>query len=62
MIKPEVSEARDVARAVAGGEPPEWLVSHFRHWAPAIMVHRSIAAMSFTRAAAREWLTRHCHI
>jgi len=60
MGKLKVSEAvmvRDVARAVAGGEPPEWLAIHFRHWAPAIMIHRSIAAMSFTRTDAREWLT-----
>ena len=60
MAKPKPSEAlteRDVARAVAGGEPPEWLVVHFRHWAPAIMVQRSIAAMAFTRADARERLT-----
>jgi hypothetical protein len=60
MAKPKVSEAlteRDVARAVAGGEPPEWLVLHFRHWAPAIMVQRSIAAMAFTRTDARKWLT-----
>ena len=63
MAKPKVSEAlteRDVARAVAGGEPPEWLVSlvvHFRHWAPAIMLQRSIAAMAFTRTDARERLT-----
>ncbi len=60
MAKRKVSEAltvRDVARAVAGGEPPEWLVIHFRHWAPAIMIQRSIAAMAFTRADARERLT-----
>jgi hypothetical protein len=60
MAKPKVSEAlmeRDVARAIAGGEPPEWLVVHFRHWAPAIMIQRSIAAMAFTRTDAREWLT-----
>ena len=60
MAKPKVSEAlteRDVARAVAGGEPPEWLVVHFRHWAPTIMLQRSIAAMAFTRADARERLT-----
>ena len=60
MAKPKGSEAvteRDVARAVAGGEPPEWLVVHFRHWAPAIMVQRSIAAMAFTRTDARKWLT-----
>ena len=60
MAKPKVSEAlteRDVARAVAGGGPPEWLVVHFRHWAPAIMLQRSIAAMAFTRTDARERLT-----
>jgi hypothetical protein len=60
MAKPKVSEAlteRDVARAVAGGEPPEWLVRHFRHWAPGIMTQRSIAAMAFTRTDARKWLT-----
>lgn len=48
---------RDVARAVAGGEPPEWLVVHFRSWAPAIMIQRAIAAMAFTRTDARERLT-----
>ncbi len=60
MAKPKLSEAptvRDVARAVADGEPPEWLVDHFRHWAPAIMLQRSIAAMAFTRTDARERLT-----
>ncbi len=60
MAKPKLSETlteRDVARAVAGGEPPEWLVVHFRHWAPAIMIQRSIAAMAFTRTDARERLT-----
>ena len=60
MAKPKPSETlteRDVARAIAGGEPPEWLVVHFRHWAPAIMVQRSIAAMAFTRTDARERLT-----
>ena len=60
MAKPKVSEAlteRDVARAVAGGEPPEWLVVHFHHWAPGIMTQRSFAAMAFTRADARKWLT-----
>ncbi len=60
MDKSKFSEAptvRDVARAVADGEPPEWLVDHFRHWAPAIMLQRSIAAMAFTRTDAREWLT-----
>jgi hypothetical protein len=60
MATPKVSEAlmvRDVARSIAGGEPPEWLVIHFRHWAPAIMLQRSIAAMAFTRTHAREWLT-----
>jgi hypothetical protein len=59
MAKPKVSEAlteRDVARAVAGCEPPEWLVVHFRHWAPGIMLQRSIAAMAYTRTEAREWL------
>jgi hypothetical protein len=56
MAKPKVSE-RDVARAVAGGEPPEWLVVHFRHWAPWIMIQRSIAAMAYTRTDARKWLT-----
>jgi hypothetical protein len=48
---------RDVARAVAGREPPEWLVDHFRHWAPTIMIQRSIGAMAFTRTDARERLT-----
>jgi hypothetical protein len=60
IAKPKISEAlteRDVARAVAGGEPPEWLVVHFRHWAPGIMTQRSIAAMAFTRTDARKWLT-----
>jgi hypothetical protein len=60
MAKPKVSEAlteRDVARAVAGGEPPEWLVVHFRHWAPGIMTQRSLAAMAFTRTDGRKWLT-----
>ena len=60
MAKPKPSEAlteRDVARAVAGGEPPEWLVVHFRHREPAIMIQRSIAAMAFTRTDARERLT-----
>jgi len=60
MAKPKVSEAlteRDVARAVAGGEPPEWLVLHFRVWAPGIMLQRAIAAMAFTRTDARERLT-----
>ena len=60
MAKPKFSEeltAHDVARAVAGSEPPEWLVDHFHHWAPSIMLERSIAAMAFTRADAREGLT-----
>jgi hypothetical protein len=59
MPKPnsEAPTERDVARAVAGGEPPQWLVNHFRHWAPLIMVRRSLAAMAFTRTDARERLT-----
>ena len=54
---PKGPTARDVARAVAGDEPPEWLVDHFHHWAPTIMLERSIAAMAFTRTDARRWLT-----
>ena len=54
--KPPPGPQRDIARAVAGDEPPEWLVDHFRSWAPAIMIQRSVAAMAFTRADARERL------
>jgi len=48
---------RDIARAIVGGEPPQWLIRHFRHWAPTIMLERAFAAMRFKRSDARNWLT-----
>lgn len=47
---------RDVACAIAGGEPPKWLVRHFESWAPTIMLERSMAEMRLTRSQAKGWL------
>ncbi len=52
----EIPTPRDVACAIVGGEPPEWLVNHFQNWAPAVMLERALAEMRYTRSHAKEWL------
>jgi hypothetical protein len=53
-VQSETVTARDVARLVARGEPPEWLVFLFQSWVPTLALQRAMIGMIFTRSEARE--------
>jgi hypothetical protein len=55
-VQSETVTPRDVARLVARGEPPEWLVFLFQSWVPALALQRAMIGMVFTRSEARERL------
>ena len=46
-----------VARLVAGGDPPKWLVRHFKNWAPSLGLHRRVVMRQPTRSAMMELLS-----
>jgi hypothetical protein len=45
--------ARDVARLVAGGEPPQALVAHYEIWAVTLAAQRIISGQALKRSEAR---------
>ena len=46
-----------VARLVAGGDPPKWLVRHFKNWAGSLGLHRRVVMRQPTRSAMMELLS-----